>query len=177
MPTKMLEEKAECRRFEHLFHCHTCGSNIRVPTMKRRLRARKIYELKEMVSANTGVPMSILEDDMSLLKLFNYDVNFAYERRRVMTKEGFITNILKKLRINMQLDDLEIRTIISALRKYTDTPQEPYYEVIYHDEYDNTEHRIMEPISSREYEIPGGATMREDHFELRFCRLVKEDKK
>ncbi len=93
-----------------------------------------------------------------------------------MTKEGYLDNILVKLKNNVQLDDLEIGTIMSALRKYTEYAQEPYYEVIYHDEYDNTEHRIMEPISSREIEDPLGCKIREDHFELRFRRLVRDEK-
>ena len=93
-----------------------------------------------------------------------------------MTKEAFLDKIVTKLNNNIQLDDLEISMVISALRKYTDNPQEPYYEVIYHDEYDNTEHRIMEPLSRREYGDISGCKMREDHFELRFRRIVKGNK-
>jgi len=90
-----------------------------------------------------------------------------------MDKEAFLDKIVVKLHNNIQLDDLEIGTVISALRKYTENPQRPYYEVIYHDEYDNTEHRIMEPMSSRVIEDPLGHTIRDDHFELRFRRLVR----
>ena len=36
-----------------------------------------------------------------------------------MTKEGYLDNILVKLKNNVQLDDLEISTIMSALRKHT----------------------------------------------------------
>ena len=92
-----------------------------------------------------------------------------------MTKEGYLDNILVKLKNNVQLDDLEIGTIMSALRKYTEYAQKPYYEVIYHDEYDNTEHRIMEPMSSRVIEDPLGHTIRYDYFELRFRRLVRDE--
>ena len=94
-----------------------------------------------------------------------------------MNKEGYLNKIMTKLINNIQLEPLEISTIMSALRKYADKPQEPYYEVIYHDEYDNTEHRIMNPVSSREYRDISGCKMRDDHFELRFRRLVKEDVK
>ena len=92
-----------------------------------------------------------------------------------MTKERYLDNIVDKLLNNTQLNELEISTIVSALRKYTDNPQEPYYEVIYHDEYDNTDHRIMNPVSSSEYRDFSGCKLRDDHFELRFRRIVKEE--
>ena len=91
-----------------------------------------------------------------------------------MDKEAFLDKIVTKLTNNIQLDNLEISTVISALRKYTENPQEPYYEVIYHDEYDNTEHRIMNPVSSKEYRDISGCKIRDDHFELRFRRIVRE---
>lgn len=92
-----------------------------------------------------------------------------------MDKEAFLDKIVTKLINNIQLDPLEIGTVISALRKYTDNPQEPYYEVIYHDEYDNTEHRIMNPVSSKEYRDISDCKIREDHFELRFRRIVRDN--
>lgn len=98
-----------------------------------------------------------------------------------MNKEEYLDKIVTKLNSNMRLDDLEIGTIISALRKYTEYPQKPYYEVVYHDEYDNTERRIMEPLSSREYEDFAGCNkIIEDRFELnfrRYARIRKEEKK
>lgn len=94
-----------------------------------------------------------------------------------MNKEGYLDKIATKLINNIQLEPLEISTIVSALRKYTDNPQEPYYEVIYHDEYDNTEHRIMNPVSSKEYKDISGCKMRDDFFELRFRRIVREEGK
>lgn len=96
------------------------------------------------------------------------------------SKEDFINEIYKKLASGKQLNYLELNTVITALRKYTDTPpQEPYYEVIYHDEYDNTQRRIMEPISSRECEdwLDPNVKIREDHFDLRFRRLIKKEDK
>lgn len=92
-----------------------------------------------------------------------------------MNKEAYLDKIVTKLTNNIQLDPLEIGTVISALRKYTDNPQEPYYEVIYHDEYDNTEHRIMNPVSSSEYRDVTGCKFRDDHFELRFRRIVRDE--
>lgn len=75
----------------------------------------------------------------------------------------------------MQLNENEIRKIISALRESNHCFQEPYYEVIYHDKYDNTETRIMEPLCSREYEDLLGRKIREDHYELRFRRIVSDE--
>ncbi len=89
-----------------------------------------------------------------------------------MDKEEYLDKIVTKLTNNIQLDPLEISTIISALRKYTEYPQKPYYEVIYHDEYDRTESRIMNPVTSCEYRDISGCKMRDDHFELRFRRVV-----
>ena len=89
-----------------------------------------------------------------------------------MNKEGLINDIGRKLCSGDQLKTSEINMVISALRESNNCLQKPYYEVIYHDEYDNTEHRIMEPISSREEDFPG-CKIREDRFDLRFRRLVK----
>lgn len=94
-----------------------------------------------------------------------------------MTKEGFIDNILFKLHNNIQLNDLEISTVNRALRESSHCFQEPYYEVVYHDEYDNTETRIMNPVSSRfSAESMSGCLIKEDHFDLRFRRIVRENR-
>ena len=91
-----------------------------------------------------------------------------------MDKEGFINNVHMKLCNNVQLNSSEIHTIISALRDSTNCFQEPYYEVIYHDKYDNTETRIMEPIYSRTIDDGlAGCRIQEDHFDLKFRRLIK----
>ena len=91
-----------------------------------------------------------------------------------MDKEGYVYNIERKLRDNIQLDDLEISTIMTALRKHFEYVQEPYYEVIYHDKYDNTEHRIMEPVYSRKIESVGDDYhIQEDYFDLHFRRPVR----
>lgn len=91
-----------------------------------------------------------------------------------MNKEGFIEDITRKLCENVQLNQNEIHTIISALRKSNYYFQEPYYEVIYHDKYDNTETRIMNPIASRKVDMDG-YSIQEDHFDLRFRRLIKKE--
>jgi len=92
-----------------------------------------------------------------------------------MYKEDFIENITRKLYGNEQLNAYEIHTIVSALRESNHCFQEPYYEVIYHDKFDNTETRIMNPVSSREYEDYMGCKIQEDHFDLRFRRIIQED--
>ncbi len=94
-----------------------------------------------------------------------------------MTKEGFINNILVKLSNNAPLDELEINTIDRALRESSHCFQEPYYEVVYHDEYGNKEMRIMNPVSSRfSAESTPGCKIKEDHFDLVFRRIVPEEK-
>lgn len=93
-----------------------------------------------------------------------------------MDKEGFIDNISTKLHNNIQLNDLEISTVNRALHESSHCFQEPYYEVVYHDEYGNKEMRIMNPVSSRiSKEMPGYVT-KEDHFDLVFRRIVPEEK-
>lgn len=93
-----------------------------------------------------------------------------------MNKEGFIDNILMKLHNNIQLNDLEISTVNRALRESSHCFQEPYYEVVYHDEYGNKEMRIMNPVSVRTLEEIPGYLMKEAHFDLVFKRIVPEEK-
>lgn len=91
-----------------------------------------------------------------------------------MNNEGFINNITRKLCENVPLNPNEIHTIISALRESEHCFQEPYYEVIYHDKYDNTETRIMTPIASRRMDM-NGYSVQEDRFDLNFRRVIRED--
>lgn len=90
------------------------------------------------------------------------------------TKEEFIEDITSKLCRNVQLNLNEINTIISALRESNHCYQEPYYEVIYHDKYDNTETRIMNPISSRKIDMYDHF-IQEDRFDLNFRRYIREE--
>ena len=95
-----------------------------------------------------------------------------------MTKEGYIENIQKKLANGIRLDGEEIRTIIAALRESSHCYQEPYYEVIFHDKYDNQEHRIMNPeYRSCSRELPGDPClfMVNDRFSVDFRRIVHEE--
>ena len=95
-----------------------------------------------------------------------------------MDKEAYIRNICEKLVRNEQLTAPEINSVVSALRESTQCLQTPYYEVIYHDEYDNTEHRVMNPVYSKEIEDNFyGHKIKEDFFEIKFRRLCrpKED--
>ena len=91
-----------------------------------------------------------------------------------MNKEDFINDISRKLCSGVQLKTSEISTIISALRESEHCFQEPYYEVIYHDKYDNTETRIMNPIVSRRMDMYG-CSVQEDRFDLDFRRIIRED--
>ena len=84
----------------------------------------------------------------------------------------FIDDIVFKLSNNIQLSDYEIQCVRVALIQQNEYKQEPYYEVIYHDEYDNKERRIMEPKFSKTSEY-SGCVVRTDVFELVFNRVVK----
>ena len=66
-----------------------------------------------------------------------------------MDKNSYIENIERKLLNNEPLTFIEIQSVITALRESTKCFQKPYYEVIYHDEVDNTETRIMNPLYSK----------------------------
>ena len=90
-----------------------------------------------------------------------------------MNKEGFIKSISQKLSLGCQLNPSEIDTIKSALRESDHCFQQPYYEVIYHDKYGNTETRIMEPIASRIVDM-NGYSIQEDRFDLNFRRIIRE---
>lgn len=92
-----------------------------------------------------------------------------------MNKESFMDDIIRKLCENVQLNSHEIHAIVSALRESKHCFQEPYYEVIYHDKYDNTETRIMNPVDSKTSMLPSGELIQEDHFDLRFRRFIKKE--
>ena len=92
-------------------------------------------------------------------------------------KENYIKDIQRKLCDNEQLDGLEIRTIIAALRESKNCLQEPYYEVTYHDEYGKTESRIMNPVrcgytKSYAESFEEGYIIKDDRFEVNFRRIV-----
>ena len=91
-----------------------------------------------------------------------------------MGKEELINDITRKLCGNVQLNPNEIDTIRRALRESKHCFQEPYYEVIYHDKYDNTEVRRMNPIASRKIDMDG-YSIQEDRFDLNFRRIVREE--
>lgn len=91
-------------------------------------------------------------------------------------KENFIRTIERKLCNNEQLNGLEIRTIIAALRKSDHCLVTPYYEVVYHDEYGKTESRIMNPVSYKSMSfVQDGYDMVDDRFEINFRRIVPKE--
>jgi hypothetical protein len=90
---------------------------------------------------------------LALKARLRYQLNKHKDNKgKRMTKEGFIDDLLVKLRNNIQLDDLEIYTIDRALHESSHCFQEPYYEGIYHDEYGNKESRIMNSVSVKTLE-------------------------
>lgn len=92
-----------------------------------------------------------------------------------MDKNSYIINIERKLLNNEQLTSVEIQSVITALRESTKCFQTPYYEVIYHDEVDNTERKIMDPVYSNTTPFNENYDLRFDRFELNFKRLVKKE--
>lgn len=92
-----------------------------------------------------------------------------------MDKDGFIKDITRKLCENVQFNQQEINTIIRALRESNHCFQEPYYEVIYHDKYDNTETRIMNPVESKIIQMPSGELVQDDRFDLLFRRMIQRE--
>lgn len=89
-------------------------------------------------------------------------------------EEYFIEKIQKKLCEQQPLNENEIRTVITALRKAHNYTQTPYYEIVYHDEYDRQERRIMNPTSHSCGIVPGNEEMllTSDGFEIHFNRIV-----
>jgi hypothetical protein len=94
-----------------------------------------------------------------------------------MIKEEYIRDIERKLCNNERLDGQEIRTIVAALRESKSCYQEPYYEVIYHDQYGKTESRIMNPDyrSCKKEPFENGIYLLNDKFSVDFRRLVREE--
>lgn len=85
--------------------------------------------------------------------------------------EKFISQIILKLHRGIQLDEYEINLINVALRKENNIKREPYYEVVYHDEYDHTEHRVMNPVR-RGCADHGDYMVQYDRFEVDFNRYI-----
>lgn len=93
-----------------------------------------------------------------------------------MTKEGFIDSILSKLGNNTPLTESEMLVVSRALHESSHCFQEPYYEVVYHDEYGNRESRIINPVSVKTLEEIPGYVMKQANFDLVFRRIVPEEK-
>ena len=91
-----------------------------------------------------------------------------------MNKEELINDITRKLCENVKLNPNEINTIRRTLRESNHCFQEPYYEIVYHDKYDNTETRRMNPVASRKIDM-GDYSIQEDRFDLNFRRIVREE--
>lgn len=87
--------------------------------------------------------------------------------------ENAIESIQRKLCRQEPLTENEIHMVMTALRKQHNYTQEPYYEVVYHDEYDRQERRIMNPIShSCSSLIDPDCMIISDGFEIHFNRIV-----
>lgn len=93
-----------------------------------------------------------------------------------MDKNSYIINIERKLINNEPLTYVELKSVITALRESGKCFQKPYYEVIYHDEVDNTETRIMDPVYSSRKSFNEDHDIRDDYFELHFKRVVEKEK-
>lgn len=89
-------------------------------------------------------------------------------------KDSFIRKIRCKLGQGEQLTETEINSVISALIKAEGYTQKPFYEVIYHDEYDRREKRIMQPVFSKVIK-ENGYYLQQKGFELVFQRVITEE--
>ena len=89
--------------------------------------------------------------------------------------EEAIEKIQRKLCNKQPLEPHEIEWCIAALRKANDCKQAPYYEVVYHDEYDKKERRIMQPLHRSVKAFPENEDYMvvRDRFELNFDRVVR----
>lgn len=92
-----------------------------------------------------------------------------------MDEINYIHEIERKLVNNEQLTPVELRSVIVALKESKKCFQKPYYEVIYHDECDNTETRIMNPVHSNTKAFNEDHDIRDDFFELHFRRFVRKE--
>lgn len=89
-------------------------------------------------------------------------------------KDIFITNIRCKLEQGIKLTETEINSVISALIKAKGYTQKPFYEVIYHDEYDRREKRIMQPVFNKVIK-ENGYYLQKQGYELVFQRVITEE--
>lgn len=88
-----------------------------------------------------------------------------------------IESIQRKLCKQEPLTENEIHMVMTALRKQHNYTQEPYYEVVYHDEYDRQERRIMNPVShSCSSVINPDYMILSDAFEIHFNRIVPRER-
>lgn len=133
-----------------------------------------MFEADEMESCRSCLYWDMYDIDEEPCK-YCYGLSLYTKKESIrMDKEGFIHDITRKLCGNVQLNQQEIHTIISALRESEHCFREPYYEVIYHDKYDNTETRIMNPVDSRRIDMDG-YYIQEDRFNLNFRRIIRGD--
>lgn len=89
-------------------------------------------------------------------------------------KDEFIKNIRYKLHDGIKLNETEIDFVISAIIKAKGYTQKPYFELVYHDEYDRKERRIMQPEYSR-IDKDRGFYVQKSAFSLVFNRTITEE--
>ena len=89
-------------------------------------------------------------------------------------KDELISNIRNKLHNGIRLNETEIDSVVSSMIKAKGYTQEPYYEMVYHDEYDRKERRIMNPTYGRIIKM-GDISIMEERFELVFNRKIREE--
>lgn len=90
-------------------------------------------------------------------------------------KYELIKNIENKLNNGIRLNEAEINSVITALFKAKGYAQEPYFELIYHDEYNKKKRSIAYPSSTRIIE-KDGKILKEECFEITVERLLEGDK-
>lgn len=91
-----------------------------------------------------------------------------------LQKDDLIKNIRYKLHDGIKLTETEIDMVISALIKAKGYTQEPYYELVYHDQYDKKVRRIMQPEYSYTTK-EGDIYVKKAVFGLEFNRIISEE--
>lgn len=89
-------------------------------------------------------------------------------------KDELISNLKGKLIRGEQLNEVEINSVVSALIKAKGYTQKPYYEVVYHDQFDRKERSIMQPEYSKIIYEDGFIKVKE-RFSVEINRFISEE--
>lgn len=89
-------------------------------------------------------------------------------------KDELISNLKGKLIRGVQLNEVEINSVVSALIKAKGYTQKPYFEIVYHDKFDRKERSIMQPEYSKIIHEDGFIRVKQ-RFTVEINRIVSEE--